>query len=97
MNIDILPNQIETLMHCNIIDVREEAELKKESLKINYEHIPMNEVLNFPEHLKNNDNLVFVCAVGIRSRIVAEAFRNKGYNNAFSVLGGVSAINNLDF
>tara|TARA_B100002019_G_C21252257_1_gene591808 strand:+ start:1623 stop:1922 length:300 start_codon:yes stop_codon:yes gene_type:complete len=97
IEIDILPNQIKTLMPCHIIDVREDVELKKEVLKINYEHIPMNKVLNFPDHLKNTNNLVFVCAVGVRSRIVAEAFRNKGYLNVYSVLGGVSAINDLDF
>lgn len=92
-NIDILPNQIEEMAPCYILDIREHEEIKKLPLLINNHHVPMNEILENPSSFNKDEKLIFICAVGMRSKFVAEVFRTQGYDFAYSVLGGVPAIN----
>ena len=92
-NIDILPEKISKLSPCLILDIREHVEIEKMPLSINNHHIPMKEILDNPSNFNKDDKLIFICAVGMRSKFVAEVFRSQGYDYAYSVLGGVPAIN----
>lgn len=53
-------------------------------------HIELNRVSSEAANLPRDRPLIFYCRGGNRSRFVAEAFRNDGYD-AYSIAGGIEA------
>ncbi|WP_139957596.1 molybdopterin-synthase adenylyltransferase MoeB [Flavicella sediminum] len=73
-----------------LIDVRKLME--RENLNIGGLHIPLHELHQKLEELKNLDHLIFYCEVGQRSLIATKIFLEKYPNkNAKSLTGGLQA------
>lgn len=79
-----------------LIDVRTEEEILSEPINANCSCIVMDKLLEHPHLIDNTEKVIFICAAGIRSRYVAEFFRAQGNHTAYSLVGGVSDINNYE-
>lgn len=76
-----------------LIDIREIYEVENENL--GGIHIPMDEVLSRTEELMRNIPVVLHCNSGKRSNAVVYALEKKfGFDNLYSLEGGISAWNN---
>ena len=73
-----------------ILDVREIFELEIASLS-DVVHIPMRELPERHEQLNTNTPIYVLCHLGIRSLHAAEALREMGHRNTFSIAGGITA------
>lgn len=79
--------------NANLIDVREEEEVRDVNLAPT-QIIPLGE---FEERFKEvpKDSPVYLyCRSGRRSRIALEYLKTKGYDNCFNVTGGILAWQN---
>ena len=91
---------------CNLIDIREKAELDKTGRVENSNHIPRG-MLEFwldPEgpyfksgKLDMNKEMVLFCAGGLRSALAAKALNEMGFKKVSHIDGGFAAINQSDF
>ena len=91
---------------CNLIDIREKAELDKTGRVENSNHIPRG-MLEFwldPEgpyfksgKLDMNKELVLFCAGGLRSALAAKALNEMGFKKVSHIDGGFAAISQSDF
>jgi rhodanese-related sulfurtransferase len=72
-----------------VIDVRRDEEWAEGHLE-GSRHIELNEVSAAAESIDRNTPVVFVCAVGNRSTMAAQAFRTAGFE-AYSLAGGLEA------
>jgi sulfur-carrier protein adenylyltransferase/sulfurtransferase len=89
--LEILP---ETLLewHQNnqpiiLIDVRTLAE--RNAFNIGGQHIEVNELLHKAPQINTTQPIIFYCAKGIRSYTAALHYQQLGYNNVFSLKGGM--------
>ncbi|MFQ5847124.1 MAG: rhodanese-like domain-containing protein [Candidatus Methylomirabilales bacterium] len=73
-----------------IIDVREPAEWEQGRIP-NATHIPLNTLLAKAQELITEDNLIFVCAEGMRSAVACEVAAAVGYTNLYNLEGGTIA------
>jgi rhodanese-related sulfurtransferase len=105
----ITPNEALKLSNegkCNLIDLREKAELDKTGRVENSSHIPRG-MLEFwldPEsiYFKNgkldiNKEMVLFCAGGLRSALAAKSLKEMGFEKVSHIDGGFSAISQSDF
>lgn len=77
-----------------VIDVRELQEVRE--LPIPHAasmHIPLATLLSTHESLSREERYLVVCARGARSRAAAEHLREHGFAHAYSLKGGVAALN----
>ena len=91
---------------CNLIDIREKAELDNTGRVENSNHIPRG-MLEFwldPEgpyfksgKLDMNKELVLFCAGGLRSALAAKALNEMGFKKVSHIDGGFAAISQSDF
>ena len=91
---------------CNLIDIREKAELDKMGRVENSNHIPRG-MLEFwldPEgpyfksgKLDMNKEMVLFCAGGLRSALAAKSLKEMGFENVSHIDGGFAAISQSDF
>jgi len=91
---------------CNLIDIREKAELDKTGRVENSNHIPRG-MLEFwldPEgpyfksgKLDMNKKMVLFCAGGLRSALAAKSLKEMGFENVSHIGGGFAAISQSDF
>ncbi len=96
--------QLEGVMHispkkafeavCNgdavIIDVREEDELRRESLDLAYVlNHPMSVILDRLSYISKDQNIIVMCAVGIRSTKVANLLNINDYPHVANLDGGL--------
>ena len=91
---------------CNLIDIREEAEIDNTGKVENSNNIPRG-MLEFwldPQgpYFKNgkldmNKELVLFCAGGLRSALAAKALKEMGFDNVSHIDGGFVAISQSDF
>ena len=91
---------------CNLIDIREKAELDKTGRVENSNHIPRG-MLEFwldPQgsYFKNgkldmNKEMVLFCAGGLRSALAAKSLKEMGFDNVSHIDGGFAAISQSDF
>ena len=91
---------------CNLIDIREKAELDKTGRVENSNHIPRG-MLEFwldPEgpYFKSgkfdmNKEMVLFCAGGLRSALAAKSLKEMGFENVSHIGGGFAAISQSDF
>jgi molybdopterin/thiamine biosynthesis adenylyltransferase/rhodanese-related sulfurtransferase len=75
--------------HC--IDIRELDEIKKNPLPdlIQSEHWPYSNFKNWDYEINTEDNYLFICQSGIRSKVLVQ---NLGHENCFSFYNGVEGL-----
>ena len=91
---------------CNLIDIREKAELDKMGRVENSNHIPRG-MLEFwldPEgpyfksgKLDMTKEMVLFCAGGLRSALAAKSLKEMGFEKVSHIDGGFAAISQSDF
>ncbi len=72
-----------------LVDVREQFEWDAGRVP-GSRHVPMQEISSRAEEIDTDRPIAFICLVGMRSGMVADAFRNAGYE-AYNVSGGFQA------
>jgi sulfur-carrier protein adenylyltransferase/sulfurtransferase len=72
-----------------VIDVREPEESRAQPAPDLHRQIPVASLLEDPTQLSFETGYVLVCTRGIRSRAVAEALRLRGFQNVWSLRGGL--------
>jgi rhodanese-related sulfurtransferase len=83
---DIAPDQVD-VDRVQLIDVREDYEWQAGRIP-GSRHVSLGEVAAAAETIEREAPVVFVCRVGGRSTMAANAFRRAGYE-AYSLAGGV--------
>ena len=74
-----------------IVDVREPKEQVQDGRIPNSQLIPLNTLLANPRaHLKQ-DNILFMCKVGVRSAIACEMAAAVGFDKLYNLEGGIEA------
>jgi len=73
-----------------VIDVREPFEWAQGRIP-NATHIPLNTLLARAQELLTEDNLIFVCAEGVRSAVACEVAAAVGRTNLYNLEGGTVA------
>ena len=91
---------------CNLIDIREEAEIDNTGRVENSNHIPRG-MLEFwldPEspYFKNgkldmNKEMVLFCAGGLRSALAAKSLKEMGFEKVSHIEGGFTGISQSSF
>jgi len=91
---------------CNMIDIREKAELDKTGRVENSNHIPRG-MLEFwldPDgpyfksgKLDMSKEMVLFCAGGLRSALAAKSLKEMGFENVSHIDGGFATISQSDF
>ena len=91
---------------CNLIDIREKAELDNTGRVENSNHIPRG-MLEFwldPKgpyfksgKLDMNKEMVLFCAGGLRSALAAKSLKEMGFEKVSHIEGGFAAISQSDF
>ena len=91
---------------CNLIDIREKAELDKTGRVENSNHIPRG-MLEFwldpggpyfkSGKLDMNKEMVLFCAGGLRSALAAKALNEMGFKKVSHIDGGFAALSQSDF
>ena len=66
-----------------LIDVRSKGEFASGSIK-NAVNIPLNEISNQKNKLKNNENIVVFCRSGMRSKQAQSILKQAGISNVFN-------------
>ena len=84
---DIAPERLSQLDGVQLIDVREDYEWEAGRIP-GARHVPLGEVAAAADTIGRGAPVVFVCRVGGRSTLAANAFRRAGYD-AYSLAGGV--------
>ena len=92
-SINITPEELSSITPFVIVDVRQDEEVIKQPLLGEYKHIIMDKLLTSSNLIDPEQNIVFVCAAGIRSKYVAEIYRSNGFSNTYSLTVGVSEFN----
>jgi hydroxyacylglutathione hydrolase/adenylyltransferase/sulfurtransferase len=89
---DIAPEQVAELQRAGtiqLVDVREPYEWEAGHIP-GTRHVTLGEVAQEAETIDRETTVVFICRVGGRSTMAADAFRRAGYE-AYSLAGGVLA------
>ena len=73
-----------------VIDVREPSEWDQGHIP-NATHIPLNTLLAKAQEFLAEDNLIFVCAEGVRSAVACEVAAAIGRTNLYNLEGGTVA------
>ena len=73
-----------------VVDVREQAEWDRGHIPEAL-HIPLGELLNRPRELLKQDNIIFVCAEGVRSAVACEVAAAIGKTKLYNLEGGTVA------
>ncbi|MCL4345099.1 MAG: rhodanese-like domain-containing protein [Candidatus Thermoplasmatota archaeon] len=90
---NLTPEDVEKIMQegsTKVIDVRTEMEYRSGHIP-NIEHIPLSEIKKRLKDLGTDENYLFVCATGHRSRKAAWILNRKGYRNISHLSGGMGA------
>jgi rhodanese-related sulfurtransferase len=91
---------------CNLIDIREKAELDKTGRVENSHHIPRG-MLEFwldaegpyfkSGKLDMEKEIILFCAGGLRSALATKSLKEMGFENVSHIDGGFAAISQSDF
>ena len=73
-----------------VIDVREAAEWMQGRIP-EAVHIPLGTLLNRPRELLQQDDIIFVCAEGVRSAVACEVAAAVGKKRLYNLEGGTVA------
>ncbi len=92
MSKDILPKDLKARLDAGedieIIDVREDWEVKQGKLS-QAKHIPMNDIPDALDSIPMDKPVVIMCHVGGRSSQVVDWMEAQGYENLYSLAGGI--------
>ena len=83
-----LKNKMADGTKMRVIDCRQPFE-RNESYIPNTEFIPMNELPQHIDDLKNEEMIIFTCRTGNRSQYVCEWFESQGLHNTANHAGGI--------
>jgi rhodanese-related sulfurtransferase len=72
----------------DIIDIREAWELHQSRLA-EAMHIPMNDIPASLDRIPRDKPVVLMCHMGSRSAMVANWMQKQGYDNVYSLAGGI--------
>jgi rhodanese-related sulfurtransferase len=84
---DLDPRQVAALREAQIVDVREDYEWDAGRIP-GARHLALGELTAQAETIHRETPVVFVCRVGGRSAMAANAFRRAGYD-AYNMTGGM--------
>lgn len=89
---EITPKELKTRLDAgeaiDIIDVREDWELQQSHLESAI-HIPMNDIPEALDRIPRDRPVVIMCHMGSRSAMVANWMQKQGYDNVYSLAGGI--------
>ncbi len=91
MDSDVEPERAAELIDAGaqLVDVREAHEIEAGAIA-GARHIPLDQLPAQSASISRDEPVLFYCAVGSRSAMAAQAFREAGYE-AFSLSGGIAA------
>jgi molybdopterin/thiamine biosynthesis adenylyltransferase/molybdopterin synthase catalytic subunit/rhodanese-related sulfurtransferase len=76
-----------------VIDIRDDREVTELPLpQTPSRHIPLASLIADASALRNEEKYLLVCARGMRSRAAAEHLRERGFQNAYSLRGGLASL-----
>ena len=84
------PEQAQELItrgECDVVDVREAREWSRGHLP-GARLVPFDRIRQSPRSALPRDNVIFVCAAGIRSQAAAKVAEESGYSNVYNLSGG---------
>ena len=87
-SIEIDAKSVNELDSYRMIDIRTIDEVVSLPLMEDHDHIPMDQLLNNPECIKDDEVIILVCAAGIRSGMATEWFRKRGLVKFIHSLAG---------
>jgi rhodanese-related sulfurtransferase len=89
---EITPKELKTRLDAgeaiDIVDIREAWELRQSHLD-GAKHIPMNDIPESLDRVPRNKPVVIMCHMGSRSAMVANWLQKQGYDNVYSLAGGI--------
>ncbi len=89
---EITPKELKTRLDAgediDIVDVREDWELLQSNLDRAI-HIPMNDVPEALDRISRDKPVVIMCHLGQRSAQVVRWMQAQGYDNVYSLSGGI--------
>jgi rhodanese-related sulfurtransferase len=89
----ITPQQAEQLFErgeVDIVDVREPGEWSQGHIA-GARLVPLGQLRASPKRFLHRDNVVFVCAAGVRSQTAAKVAEALGFQQLFNLAGGTRA------
>jgi hydroxyacylglutathione hydrolase/adenylyltransferase/sulfurtransferase len=90
--VDVAPDEVAELQRrggVELVDVREDHEWDAGRIP-GARHVVLSELVAQADSIARDTPVVFVCRVGARSALAAQAFRRAGYD-AYSLAGGMVA------
>ena len=84
------PEQAQELItsgECDIVDVREPREWSRGHLP-GARLVPFDRLRQSPKSTLTRDNVIFVCAAGVRSEAAAKVAEESGFSNVYNLSGG---------
>lgn len=76
-----------------VIDIRDDLEVRELPIaQTPSRHIPLASLIADASALRNENKYLLVCAKGMRSRAAAEHLRERGFQNAYSLRGGLASL-----
>lgn len=79
-----------------VIDIRDDREISELPIAPTpSRHIPLASLIADAGTLRSEDKYLLVCAKGMRSRAAAEHLRERGFQNAYSLRGGLASLRSL--
>ncbi|MFQ5840599.1 MAG: rhodanese-like domain-containing protein [Candidatus Methylomirabilales bacterium] len=95
----ITPEQAKGMLESGdfqLIDVREPAEWAQGHLP-GARHVPLNTLIAKAQEVLDRDNVIFVCAEGIRSAVACEVAAAVGRSKLFNLEGGTNGWAGMGF
>ena len=84
------PEQAQQLIQsgeCDVVDVREAREWSRGHVP-GARLVPFDCIRQAPKSALPRDNVIFVCAAGVRSQAAAKVAEASGYSNVYNLTGG---------
>src|SRR6185369_5499378 len=84
------PEQAQELItrgDCDVVDVREPREWSRGHLP-GARLVPFDRLRQSPKAALPRDNVIFVCAAGVRSQAAAQVAEESGFSNVYNLSGG---------
>ena len=89
---EITADQTKEMIEVEIIDVRQPAEYERGHVT-GAKHIPLSTLADNIDNLDVSKTIVTYCQRGVRSKSAAALLKRMGFNNIFSMKGGIEAWN----
>ncbi|HOW36195.1 MAG TPA: ThiF family adenylyltransferase [Candidatus Omnitrophota bacterium] len=94
MILDINALSVKEFRQYKLIDVREPKEIERYPVKsLTCENIPFGKFNLKTPAIGRDEKYLFFCARGMRSQVLAARLRKEGFENVFSLKGGIDILN----